>query len=145
LPDPLRDLHATTEFVADDPEYAFSTQVDAVGLTQVLDLWPSAAEAPGLMWWNTTLTDTGHHNGGPYSPCAHAALRDADRRLGAFLDQVERIGALSSTVFLLTADHGSERSDPECRGDWDDVLREAGIPFRDEAYGFIYLGADGQG
>jgi phosphonoacetate hydrolase len=43
---------------------------------------------------------------------------------------------------LLTADHGSEAADPHCRGDWDDALKAAGIPFRDEAYGFLYLGDD---
>jgi hypothetical protein len=40
----------------------------------------------------------------------------------------------------LTADHGSEGADENCLGDWDQPLREAGISFRDEAYGFIYLG-----
>jgi hypothetical protein len=33
-----------------------------------------------------------------------------------------------------------EKADETCTGDWDDALREAGIPFRDEAYGFLYLG-----
>jgi arylsulfatase A-like enzyme len=94
------------------------------------------------MWWNTTLTDTGHHNGGPHSEQARASLRDADRRLGVFLDHLERLGVYDDAVVVLTADHGSEGADPECRGDWDDALRAAGIPFRDEAYGFIYLGLD---
>ena len=44
------------------------------------------------------------------------------------------------TTVLLTADHGMELADPTCTGDWDVALTEAGIPFRDEAYGFIYLG-----
>jgi len=92
------------------------------------------------MWWNTLLTDTGHHEGGPHSPIAHAAMKDADRRLGVFLDHLERIGALETTAILLTSDHGSEGADPACVGDWDEPLRDAGIEFRDEAYGFIYLG-----
>jgi phosphonoacetate hydrolase len=57
-----------------------------------------------------------------------------------FLEHLDRIGALESTVFVLTSDHGSEGADPSCVGDWDEPLRDAGIDFRDEAYGFIYLG-----
>ncbi len=67
-------------------------------------------------------------------------MRDADRRLGVFLDHLEQLGALDSTTFVLTADHGSEAADPTCLGDWDAPLREAGVSFRDEANGFIYLG-----
>jgi phosphonoacetate hydrolase len=140
LPDPTADVHATQKHVAANKDYAWSSSVDAIGLDQVLQLWPTRDEAPRLMWWNTLLTDTGHHEGGPHSPIAHAAMRDADARLGVFLDHLERIGALAQTTFLLTSDHGSEGADPECVGDWDEPLREAGIPFRDEAYGFIYLG-----
>jgi phosphonoacetate hydrolase len=43
---------------------------------------------------------------------------------------------------LLTADHGSEGADPGCVGDWAVGLRAARVPFRDEAYGFLYLGED---
>ena len=86
------------------------------------------------------LTDTGHHEGGPHSDVARAAMRDADRRLGVFLDHLDGMGMLDSTTFLLTSDHGSEGADPDCRGDFDESLREAGIPFRDESYGFLYLG-----
>jgi len=43
-------------------------------------------------------------------------------------------------VVLLTADHGMQAADPACTGDWDTALTEAGIAYRDEAYGFIYLG-----
>jgi phosphonoacetate hydrolase len=41
---------------------------------------------------------------------------------------------------LMTADHGMEGADPGCTGDWDEALHAAGVPFRDEAYGFLYLG-----
>ena len=140
LPDPREDDHATQDHVLDDKDYAWSSSVDAIGLEQVLSLWPTPAEAPRLMWWNTLLTDTGHHAGGPHSEVAHNSMRDADKRLGVFLDHLERIGALSSTTFLLTSDHGSEGADPSCVGDWDEPLRAAGIEFRDEAYGFLYLG-----
>jgi hypothetical protein len=32
-----------------------------------------------------------------------------------------------------------EESDPTCKGDFDAALVVAGIRFRDEGYGFIYL------
>jgi phosphonoacetate hydrolase len=140
LPSARDDAHASQEYVAESRDYAWSSSVDAVGLTQMLDLWPSRTEAPRLTWWNTLLTDTGHHAGGPHSDVAHAAMRDADRRLGVFLDHLDRIGAMDSATFILTADHGSEGADPGCRGDWDAPLREAGVTFRDEANGFLYLG-----
>ena len=138
LPDPAADPLASKDFLS-DADYAWGSQVDGAGLTQVLDLW-SAADPPSLMWWNTTLTDSAHHAGGPCSPIARAGLRDADARLGAWLDLIEERGLLDTTTILLTADHGMEKADPSCTGDWDVALNEAGIPFRDEAYGFIYLG-----
>jgi hypothetical protein len=32
-----------------------------------------------------------------------------------------------------------EQADETCTGDWDVVLRDAGLSFRDEAYGFLYF------
>jgi predicted AlkP superfamily pyrophosphatase or phosphodiesterase len=139
LPPPQDDPHATQEFVAADPDYAWSTQVDGFGLEQVVQLLGDAAGPPQLLWWNTTLTDTGHHGGGPYSPQARAALRDADARLGVAFEVLERQGAFEDTMFVLTADHGSEAADPACRGDWDDALAAAGIAVRDEGYGMLYF------
>jgi phosphonoacetate hydrolase len=141
LPSPDDDLHVTREHLNDHDDYRWSTQVDAAGLDQVLGLWREGTP-PRLTWWNSTLTDTGHHAGGPRSAIARASLADTDRRLGVWLDLVEGRGLLDDVVVLLTADHGSEAADPSCRGDWDGALRSAGIPFRDEAYGFLYLGDD---
>ena len=138
LPPPQDDRQATQEFVASDPDYAWSTQVDAFGLEQVKELLSNEVP-PALLWWNTTLTDTGHHGGGPYSEQARAAMSDADRRLGVVLDLLERRGILERTAILLTADHGSEGADPGCRGDWDDALAAAGIAVRDEGYGSLYF------
>jgi hypothetical protein len=138
LPDPATDPLCSKEFLT-DADYAWGSQVDAAGLTQVLELW-SDGDPPALMWWNTTLTDSAHHAGGPCSPIARAGMRDADARLGVFLDLLTERGLLDTTTILLTADHGMEKADPACTGDWDVALTEAGIPFRDEAYGFIYLG-----
>jgi len=140
LPDPKKDPLATQEFVETNKDYAWSSSVDAIGVQQVLELWQSRSEAPRLMWCNTLLTDTGHHEGGPHSPIAHASMKDADRRLGVFLDHLERMGVLDQTMILLTSDHGSEGADASCTGDWDAPLRDAGLTFRDEAYGFLYLG-----
>ena len=140
LPDPTADPNASVDQVTADPGYAWGTSVDAMGLAQVLGLWASEETRPALMWWNTTLTDTAHHAGGPHSEVARASMGDADRRLGAFLDLLDETGTAEDTFVLLTSDHGSEGADPMCRGDWDDALTAAGIPFRDEAYGFIYLG-----
>src|SRR4051812_1030664 len=141
LPATDDDPHATQVHVAADKDYAWSTQVDRAGLDQALSLWREDVP-PRLMWWNTTLTDSGHHAGGPGSDIARASMRDADRRLGVWLDLVEARGLLDDTVVILTADHGSEAADPSCTGDWGDALRQARVPFRDEAYGFLYLGHD---
>jgi phosphonoacetate hydrolase len=138
LPDPTTDPLASQGFL-DNADYAWGSQVDGAGLVQVLDLWGDG-EPPTLMWWNTTLTDSAHHAGGPTSGIARAGLRDADNRLGVWLDLLEARDLLASTTILLTADHGMEMADPACTGDWDLALTEAGIPFRDEAYGFVYLG-----
>ncbi len=138
LPAPEQDPHATQEFVALSTDYAWSTQVDAFGLEQMLQQF-DAPVPPALTWWNTTLTDTGHHGGGPYSSQSRAAMADADRRLGVFLDLLDRRGLTEQTLVLLTADHGSEAADPSCRGDWDDALAAAGIAVRDEGYGSLYF------
>lgn len=139
LPAALEDPHATIEHL-EHKDYSWGTQVDGVGLVQMVELW-SQPEPPLLTWWNTTLTDAAHHAGGPGSEVARASLRDADARLGVWLDLLEDRGLAESTTVLLTADHGMERADPSCVGDWDEALAQAGIPFRDEAYGFLYLGA----
>ena len=138
LPAPQDDPHATQEFVAASSDYAWSTQVDAFGLQQVIQQL-SDPQPPALIWWNHTLTDTGHHGGGPYSKESRAALSDADRRLGVVLDLLEADGRLERTTILLTADHGMEAADPTCLGDWDEALAVAGISVRDEGYGAVYF------
>lgn len=138
LPDPAQDPLASS---MDDPDYRWGSQIDAIGLEQVLGLWREG-EPPRLTWWNTTLTDGAHHAGGPGSDIARAGLRDSDRRLGVWLDLVIERGLLDDVVVLLTADHGMQAADPAVTGDWDAALTAAGIAFRDEAHGFLYLGAD---
>ena len=139
LPDPRESPHASKDWVDVDAGYARWSAVDDAGLAQVLQLFGSAAEAPALTWWNTTVTDAGHHAGGPRSPIARAALRDSDRRLEAFLDRLDELGLAEDTTVLLTADHGFEAADPDCRGDWAPALRAAGVAHADEGPGLIYL------
>ncbi len=55
LPPPEGDPHATQEFVAGDADYAWSTQVDAFGLDQVVQVLEDPQGPPALLWWNTTL------------------------------------------------------------------------------------------
>ena len=88
----------------------------------------------------TPLTDAAMHEGGPHSEMAAAAIRDSDARLGELMVAVESAGAFDDTAWVLVADHGMEENDRSVTGDWDVALREAGIPFRDEAYSFLYLG-----
>ncbi|MDP9164617.1 MAG: alkaline phosphatase family protein, partial [Actinomycetota bacterium] len=139
LPAAAEDPHASQQHVVAVADFAWGTQVDGSGLDQVLGLWREGPP-PSFMWWNTTLTDGAHHAGGPGSAVAAASLRDADRRLGVWLDLVASRGLLDETAVLLTADHGMQAADPTCTGDWDEALTAAGVSFRDEAYGFIYLG-----
>ncbi len=141
LPPAEQDPLATVEHVRADADYRWASQVDAAGLDQVLGLWREGTP-PRLTWWNTTLTDSALHAGGPGSDIALAGLRDSDRRLGVWLDVVEERGLLDEVVVLLTADHGMQRADPAVTGDWDPALAAAGIPFRDEGDGFLYLGED---
>ncbi len=112
-----------------------STSSAASGAASTGDAWP----LPTFSWVNFTLTDAAFHEGGPYSEIAAASVRDTDARIGHLLDAVERSGAWDDTAFVLVADHGMELADPEVTGDWDVALREAGVPVRDEGYGFLYL------
>jgi predicted AlkP superfamily pyrophosphatase or phosphodiesterase len=86
------------------------------------------------------LTDSAFHEGGPYSEMAASAVRDSDARLGRILGMVEQSGRWDDCALFLVADHGMEESDPAVRGDWDAALAAAGVPVRDEGYGFLYLG-----
>lgn len=140
LPDPRTSPFLGERSHLSDAYYAWATQVDDAGLAQVLEQWADPARAPALTWWASVVTDAGHHAGGPRSAIARDSLRDADRRLGAFLDHLDRLGVADDVVVLLTADHGFEGTDPTCTGDWDAALRGAGVPYRDDGPGFVLLG-----
>jgi phosphonoacetate hydrolase len=139
LPEPSSLPGATQEFVNLKREYAWSSSADTLAVVQAQQLWRGehGNPRPVFLWVNLILPDAANHAGGPYSDIGHAGLRDTDKRLGEILEAID--WGDGTTAFALLADHGMEESDPECKGDFDDALERAGIPFRDEAYGFIYL------
>lgn len=144
LPDPTASPFLGRAAHLEDSYFRWGTRVDDAGLMQVLAQWQDPAAAPALTWWSHVVTDAGHHAGGPRSPIARDSLRDADRRLQALLDHLDRLGVTDDVTFLLTADHGFEGADVSVTGSWRPALAGAldplGVPFRDEGPGFVYLG-----
>ncbi len=136
---PYLGCHAHLE----DSYYRWCTRVDDAGLTQILGLFADPATAPQLTWWSSVVTDAGHHAGGTRSRIAQDSLRDADRRLAAFLAHLDGLGVTDQVTFLLTADHGFEAADETVTGSWtavlDDACHRLGVTYRDEGPGFIYL------
>lgn len=143
LPDPATSPYLGNAAHLADGYFSWCTQVDDVALQLVLQLWESVRTAPALTWWANTVTDAGHHAGGPRSPIARDSFRDADRRLQAFLDRLDALGVTDDVTFLLTADHGFEAADPAVTGSWAAALAGAldplGATWRDEGPGFVYL------
>lgn len=139
MPDPATLPGATAAFVRERAEYAWSSAADHLAVEQAGRLWAGddGNPRPALVWVNLILNDAGNHAGGPYSEIGRSALRDTDRRMGRILDAMD--WGSGETAFLVLADHGMEESDPDCRGDYGDGLTAAGIGFRDEGFGFVYL------
>jgi hypothetical protein len=140
--------HVTERFVRPSKDYSWSSVVDHLCTEQAVSIWDGEYRGveyplPTFMWCNFTLTDSAFHAGGPHSEIAAASVRDTDARIGEVLAAVERRGVFHDTAFVLVADHGMQQTDPAVNGDWDVCLRDAGIPFRDEGYGFLYLGESG--
>jgi arylsulfatase A-like enzyme len=136
--------HVTERFVRPFKDYRWSSVVDHMGTEQAVGIWDGSFmdtryPQPRFMFCNFTLTDAAMHVGGPYSEVAAASIHDSDGRVGEVLAAIERAGAFDDTAFVLLADHGMEQNDPSVTGDWDVALREEGIAFRDEGYGFLYL------
>ena len=136
--------HTTERFVRPSKDYSWSSVVDHMGAEQAVGIWSgeyrdTTFPAPRFMWCNFTLTDSAFHEGGPFSEIAEASVRDSDARVGEVMAAVERAGVFDDTAFVLVADHGMQETDPAVQGDWGVNLRDAGIDFRDEGYGFLYL------
>ena len=136
--------HVSLRFAGPMGDYRFNTIIDHMAMEQAVGLWEGRYRevdypAPRFCWVSFQLTDCGMHAGGPRSEVAEAAIADTDGRIGEILAAVERAGALDETAFLLVADHGMEETNPEVKGDWDAALAAAGVPFRDEGHGFVYL------
>lgn len=139
LPDPHSSPFIGDPVHLDDGYFRWGVQVDDLGVQQMLQLWADPATAPVLTWWANVVTDAGHHGGGPRSAMARDSLRQADRRLVAFLDHLDGLGVTDEVTFLLTADHGFEGADQSVTGSWRPALDALGIPYRDEGPGFVYL------
>jgi phosphonoacetate hydrolase len=134
----------TGEFADTSDDYRWGTFADSVALGQATAVWKGSHlgvdyPLPTFTWISFSLTDSAFHEGGPHSDIAMASVRDTDRRVGAVVAAVEAAGALEDTAFCLVADHGMEENDLDVVGDWGDALRAAGLSFRDEASGFLYL------
>lgn len=148
FPDSPEDLpHASKQFVRPHKDYMWSTAVDHMAVDQATGIWGGHFKGddyplPKFMWVNFTLTDTAMHRGGPHSDIAEAGVRDTDGRIGVIFDAIEKAGVFDETAFFLFADHGMEESNPEVTGNWGTALRDEGVSFRDEGYGFIYIGVE---
>ncbi|MGO9342544.1 MAG: alkaline phosphatase family protein [Acidimicrobiales bacterium] len=136
---------ATQQFVQSSEAYKWGTTIDDSSVAQACALLEGRMGGypqPVFMWVNTTLTDSASHEAGPNSKMARAAVRDTDARIGDVLRAVDRTVGLAGTTVLVLADHGMELNDPDVTGDWGSALEDAGIPFRDEGSGFLYLGEE---
>ena len=136
---------ATQRFVDSSASYRRGTTIDESAVAQACALLDGRFDDTGypppvFMWVNTTLTDSASHEAGPNSEMARAAVRDTDARIGDILAAAERTVGLGGTTVLILADHGMELNDPDVTGDWGPALAAAGIPYRDEGSGFLYLG-----
>lgn len=137
--------HTTERFVRPSKDYRWGSVIDHMGVHQAVGVWSGRYRdedypKPRFMFCNFTLTDAAMHEGGPHSEVAAASVRDTDGRLGEILAAIEQAGAFDDTAFVLFADHGMEETDPAVNGDWGVTLRDAGVRFRDEGYGFLYVG-----
>jgi predicted AlkP superfamily pyrophosphatase or phosphodiesterase len=139
--------HVTERFVRPHKDYSWSSVVDHMCIEQAVGIWDGRYRdvdhpTPAFMFVNFTLTDSAFHIGGPHSEIARASVRDTDARIGDVIGAVGRAGVLDATAFVVVADHGMQQTDPTVTGDWDEPLRAAGVRFRDEGYGFLYLDED---
>ena len=131
--------------VADfSPHTRFGVVADTMALNHGTGLWlgelyGQTMELPDFCWINMPLIDSVFHDTGPHSELSRLALLETDARIGEILAMVERRGVLDDTAIFLVADHGMEQSNPDITESWNPYLERAGVKFRDEAYGFLYI------
>jgi predicted AlkP superfamily pyrophosphatase or phosphodiesterase len=136
--------HTTRSFAESNRQYRWGTWADSLALRQATAIWEGlhlgvGYPPPAFSWVSFSLTDAAFHEGGPHSEMARASVADTDARLGELVATVARAGVLDDTAFVVVADHGMEQNDPAVVGEWGEHLAAAGIPARDEAFGFLYL------
>jgi predicted AlkP superfamily pyrophosphatase or phosphodiesterase len=88
------------------------THKESVG-ADVRDPWTIAAmlevvrrDDPEFMFVNLSSTDELQHLYAPHTPRFMTQISDVDRLLSLFIKKLEMMGKLSSTLFVITADHG---------------------------------------
>lgn len=132
--DELKRMTAETEHEI-NPRWAAELQefghhisglVDNRGLAQArqLILDPSHP-VPTVVYHELSLPDSAAHDYGPHHEGARAAYVETDRRIGHVLQALEVRGALESTLFVVTSDHGMAAQDVTLRAN------PARIPERD--------------
>jgi phosphonoacetate hydrolase len=145
MPDLAGPFPLASREVADfSPHTRFGVVAETMALEHATGLFAGEVDGkrwplPDLCWVNMPLTDAVFHDTGPHSELARMALAETDSRIAAILEAIDRAGVRDETAVLVVADHGMEESDPDLTEDWSPLLSEAGISFRDEAYGFIYV------
>lgn len=89
--------------------------VDLRGLAQVYNLFDHCAEPPVFVAHEFVLTDGAGHDYGPHHPGLREALSRTDQRVGKVLRMLEQRGLLSSTLFVITSDHGMASQNVELK------------------------------
>lgn len=89
--------------------------VDLRGLAQVYNLFDHCAEPPAFVAHEFVLTDGAGHDYGPHHPGLREALSRTDQRVGKVLRMLEQRGLLSSTLFVITSDHGMAAQNVELK------------------------------
>ena len=129
-----------------EKKYRTASRIDHTGLEITLGVWGDGYQGiayprPRFTWVNFSLTDAAFHQGGPYSDIARASIRDTDARLGEVLGAGRAGRACSTAPPSSSSPTTAWRSrTPTVTGDWAPALDATGIPYRDEAYMWIYTG-----
>ncbi|GAB4332323.1 MAG: hypothetical protein Kow0010_18190 [Dehalococcoidia bacterium] len=132
--DELRRLTAETEdeisprWAAELREFGhhISGLVDNRGLAQARQLiLDTSHPIPAIVYHELSLPDSAAHDYGPHHEGAREAYIETDRRIGHVLHALEARGALDTTLFVVTSDHGMAAQDVSLRAN------PARIPERD--------------